>query len=93
MIKAFGCCDGIENSRGLKELEACLLEAMTPVLLGQSQYDSHGGHVDMPAKSVLAYQLQPLHAVPVRRNKQMLTDHSFLLPCHVLRQGIGVHEL
>ncbi|KAG2558802.1 hypothetical protein PVAP13_8NG337830 [Panicum virgatum] len=63
--------------------------------LGQLQRRPDGACVDVVAEPVLADQLQPLQAVPVRRGEQAPRhDRRRLAAAAILqlREGVGVHE-
>ncbi|PUZ45528.1 hypothetical protein GQ55_8G231300 [Panicum hallii var. hallii] len=62
--------------------------------LGQRQRRPDGARVDVVAELVLADQLQPLQAVPVRRGEQAPRHGRRLVDVILqLREGVGVHEV
>jgi len=80
----------------VEDLDARLHEPMAAMLVSQLQHCHSRARVDVDAKDILADQLEPLHAVPIRRPEQTLSDGD-LVPAVVtllqLRECVGVDEV
>ncbi|GJN31890.1 hypothetical protein PR202_gb20345 [Eleusine coracana subsp. coracana] len=92
MPEAISCHDRRKIARGLKKLEACLLELMTTMLFSQHQCTRSYGYVNVAAQNVLTYQLQPHQIVPVRRYKQV-QSHDNLVTVFHNRQRVRVDKV
>jgi hypothetical protein len=69
MHETGGDHDCHEMHRGAEKSEACSLQPVAAVLLGQHKNGGHRAHINMAAKLFLANQLQPLKVVPIGCNK------------------------
>ena len=75
MLIPIACHDCSQLGWRIQEPEDRLLKPWAMMLLGQRQGYRRRAYVKVPVQLVLADHLQPLHVVPVRRDKQVLGHH------------------
>ena len=92
MLKAFTLHKRPSIFWRAQKTEARLLEPVAVVLLGQRQYGCYRADINVLAQFLLAHQLEPLHAVPISRNEQMLGHDIFPIFFRHVRKRVGVHE-
>jgi hypothetical protein len=94
MVKSISCHDIIQRPRRLlEELKACFLEPLALVLLSKGQRGGRGTDVDVPAQDVLADEFEPLHAIPVGGDEQVLSHKGLFFLGLGLGQRVGVDEV
>ena len=93
MLKPIATHDRLQIARRPEKPEARFLEPSAAMLLGKGQRSRRRVGADVAAELVLADELQPLEAVPVRRHEHMLRHGrriAFAARVRLLGHRVGV---
>ena len=93
MLKPIATDDRLQIARRPEKPEARFLEPSAAMLLGKGQRSRRRVGADVAAELVLADELQPLEAVPVRRHEHMLRHDRRRVAARasrLRRQRVGV---